>query len=619
MLIPYLKDKALDEKDLPLAFMVGFFNVYLGNDRAWGIEKSFYYRSDWIVLAMISQNKRIFESIIHDQSLPYHEFFNHIPNRIVQHLSSQSIKPSSNDELRQFFNVFVSLIAYTDKFDKQSYLPSLLKKYDEIIQLVKEKNYEYNSISNKDNNAVWRNITYINTVMKEGDIDERIDTVTEKFQEMNIDNLFSEYIRTELLYLSSLYYNLILYQIDKCSSIVKRMNLNQLSIFIMTMAKPECIKRVLENTILINSLKELCESEVTIGNLSGIMIIALKITLGLEPSEKESELVKEYFDNNKLRGSSIFWKDHCDTVGFMLNAFDSVGNDNIDSSIIKYGQAYSTFIKMITKSCSISRFVRVINPNLFNKNEGDYYIRILLGKALALADGEDIYLKGAIDYVNKMFYNGGILVIYYNMKLHNSDRFEKLLSVSDLNQLCTENIYKDIDFTSTSDSLFMLSFIMSKHNDTQSYDLLLKGISNGILRMNDRKDTIADYRLIESLRVLLEHNWISSDRLKDYLIRILKISEIMDSHHIENDTHNMVMKLLNKYNFDAAQFYYEEIALLNVTYNLIHLEYAITMVHRGIEINQIENCMKNITTEYDRYHQKVVWDSSASIEIGELK
>ncbi|MFZ7130765.1 MAG: NACHT domain-containing protein [Eubacteriales bacterium] len=608
MLIPYLKDKALEEKDLPLAFLVGLFNVYLGNDRAWGIEKSFYYWSDWIILAMVSQNNEIFESIIHDQSLPYHEFFNHIPKRILKHLSNESIRPS-NDELRQFLKIYVSLLVHMDKFDKQSYLHSLMKTYDEIIKLVKEKNYHINSISNKDSNSVWRNITYINTIMKEDDIDVRIDTAIENFQDTNIDDLFSEYIRTELLYLSSLYYNLILHHIDKCPSVVKRINLNQLSVFIITMAKPECIKKVFENEMLLSTLKELCEKEVTIGNLSGVMIISLKITLGLEPLEKEIELVQEFFDNNKLRDSSIFWKDHCDTVGFMLNAFDDNVRNNIDSSIMKYGKVYSAFIKLITKSCSISRFVRIITPNLFNKSEGDYYIRILLGKALALADDEDIYLKGAIDYVNRMLYNSGILVIYYNMKLHNSDRFEKLLSASDLNKLCKENIYKDIDFISTSDSLFILSFIISKHNDAQSYDLLLKGISNGILRMNDRKDTIGDYRLIESLRVLLDHNWISTDRLKDYLTRILKITEVMDSHHIENDTHRIVMKLLNKYNFDAAQFYYEKIAPLNVTYNQIHLEYATAMVHRGIEINQIEKCMKNITAGYDRYHQRVSWDS----------
>lgn len=39
MLIPYLHSKAIKNQDLPLSFEVGLFNVYMGNDKAWGVEK----------------------------------------------------------------------------------------------------------------------------------------------------------------------------------------------------------------------------------------------------------------------------------------------------------------------------------------------------------------------------------------------------------------------------------------------------------------------------------------------------------------------------------------------------------------------------------------------------
>lgn len=130
--------------------------------------------------------------------------------------------------------------------------------------------------------------------------------------------------------------------------------------------------------------------------------------------------------------------------------------------------------------------------------------------------------------------------------MHNSSRFENLLNVTDLTKLYTAEIYQDIDFTSTSDTLFMLSFILSKHDNSLSNDILLKGISNGILRMNDRKDTIGDYKLLDSLEILLKNNWISSDVLIDCLTRILKIAEVMNSYHIENDTHGIVMKIIER-------------------------------------------------------------------------
>lgn len=34
-----------------------------------------------------------------------------------------------------------------------------------------------------------------------------------------------------------------------------------------------------------------------------------------------------------------------------------------------------------------------------------------------------------------------------------------------------------------------------------------------------------------------------------------------------------------------------------------------SMVYRGMDIKQIEKCLQNISTEYDRYYQKLSWDS----------
>lgn len=610
MLIPYLQNKALEEKDLSLSFLIGLFNVYLGNDRAWGVDKSFYFWSDWIVFAIVSQNNQIFEGIIQDQSLPFQEFFGYIPKRIIHYLSNKSVKASFNDEMKRFFKIYVSLISNMIKLDKQNYLTGILPTYNEIMKLAQEKKYFYNSISNRDNNSVWRSITYIKIITKQNEITEIIGTAIEKSKDVNIDNLFGEYIETDLLYLSSLYYNLILYHMDKCSDIVSRMNLNQLSVFAISLAKPECVKRLFENSSLIQALKEQCVPEVTTGNLSGVVTIALKSILGLELSEKETILVQDFFTNSRLLSVSVFWKDHCDTVAFLLYSFQKDGIwDKMDLSIKKYVEAYSAFMKMLTKSYSVSKLVRCIKPNIFNNNEADYYIRILLGKALALADDEDIHLKGAIAYINGIHQDGRILVIYHTMKLFNPSRFERLLNVTDLNKLYTAEIYNDIDFTSTSESLFMLSFILSRHNNALSYELLLKGISNGMLRMNDKNDTIGDYKLLDSLEILLKHNWISSDMLINYLTRLLKIAEVMNSHHIENDTHGIVMRLLTECNFDAAQFYYEKISFLQETYNSIHLDYALAMVYRGMNFKQIEDCLENISADYDRYYQKISWDS----------
>ncbi|SHI01033.1 hypothetical protein SAMN02745196_02320 [Clostridium collagenovorans DSM 3089] len=609
MLVPYLKNKAQEKKDLSLAFMIGLINVYLGNDRAWGVDNSFYFWSDWITYAIASQVDEVFEDIIEDESLPFNRFFRHIPEGILKHLSSTSIKLRYNDELRYFFKSYLSLISMMHKLNKHKYLVSMLENYDEIMSLASEKKFYYNTGSERDNNLVWRNITYIDIVIKQNDFHERMETILSKSKKVNIDNLFKGYIEIDLLYLSSLYYNVILYKADKCTEIINKMNLNQLSVFAIALAKPECIKFLFVNKVLRQVLEKKLHEEIKIKTLSGVINIVLKNILGIKVSKNEFKIVSEFLCNTKLLTSSIFWKEHCDTVAFILYSFDEKDFlSSIEIPIKKYVDTYSLLIDMIKNTCSITKFVKFSINNVVVNSEVAYYIKILIGKALALTDNSDIDIIGAIAYINRIQKDGSVLIIYHIMKLLNPIRYRQLISASDLNKLDTNLVYKDIDYTSTSECMFMLSFILSEHNSKRSYELLLNGISNGILRMNDRKDTIGDYRLIDSLEVFLKNNWISDDILKGYLKRILNITNIMNQNNIENDTHSMVMKLLNKYNFGMAEFYYKTIVSKKEVYNLIHLDHVLARIYRGIDVSEVERCLENLTADYDRYHEKI--DSS---------
>ena len=610
MLIPYLQNKAFEKKDLPLAFEVGLFNVYLGNDRAWGIDKSFYLWSDWIIYSIASLKDEIFENTITDKSLPIYRYFNEVPERIISSLPLGG-KKSFNDELQQNYKNYVVLIAQMHKFGKSDFLSPMLSKYQEIRELCKTNNFYYKSISNKDNYLVWRSITYIHTVILQDNVEEIINSALQNSKDINIDDLFKDYISTNVFYLSSLYYNLLIYQGNKCIEIIKRMNLNQFSILAIAATKPECLTKIIINNELVSAIKEVLEPEINNENLSGIICIALKQIFGCSLSNREEELVKNYFEITKFRSVSVFWKDHCDIIGLLIATFEKQQfNTEIESSVKRYAQAYGAFLKLINKSCSVAKFIRYIQGSIYSNTEEAYYIKVLLGKVLAISNEDELSsIKGAVNYLNAFMKHGGLLIVYHTMKLYNPDRFKRILSITELNKLNTPNVYQDIDFTSTSELLFMLSFLFSSHDDLCCYDLLLKGISNGTMRMNDRKDTIADYKLFESLEVLLKNNWISTEPLISLLKRILIIANKMNSYHIENDTHRIAMEILQKYDFDAAEFYYGQISNLEECYNFIHYNYAMAMVQRGRSIKHVVDCMDNIRASFDRYHQKVEWDS----------
>ncbi|WHH60971.1 hypothetical protein [Petroclostridium sp. X23] len=609
MLIPYLQSKAIRGKNIPLAFKVGLFNVYLGNDNAWGVDKAFYYWSRWIIYSIAALPDDIFINVVEDKAIPIYKFLYDVPQKIIS-LLSEDKKLSFNEDFRQNYINYILLIALMHKFNKREFLARLLSNYEKITALIREKKYYFNSISNRDNYLVWQCLLYIKTVVIEDNINGKIEKIIKTSTEINVDNLFAEYISTDIFYLSSFYYNLLLYYPDKCADIVTKMNLNQLSVFVLAVSNPECLDRIAKNESIKNSLASVFKEQISGQGFGTILCLALKKILGCCLTEDEIVIVTSYLNTNEFKSHSIFWKEHCDVVGFVLMAFnEQINSEKIDSAVRQYVNAYNQYFQLINGSYTISKFVSCIKKNLYGNSEGIYYIRILLGKALALSDMDEESIKGAVDYLNDSMKEGGLLIIYHTMKLFNPTRFNKLISISTINKLDNPRIYQDINYTSTSDLLFMLSFITSSHNRIGGYEQLLKGLSNGMMRMNDRKDTIGDYKLLEGLEVILKNNWVSTDELIGYSDRILLIANKMNAFHIENDVHGKTMELLQKYDFDAAEYYYNQISGIAECYNSIYYDFACGLVCRGRGVDDIENCLSNIKASFDRYHQKVEWDS----------
>lgn len=607
MFLPYLQNKAMRNNDIPLAFEVGLFNVYLGNDKAWGVDKYFFYWSRWIIYSIAVLPDDVLQNLIEDKALPIRSFFYDVPEKIIATISNTE-KLSTNDDFRQFYINYILLIVLLHKFDKKDFLPGLLTKYEKIDELSREKKYFFNCSSNRDNYLVWKNILYIKMVVFNSNIDNIVEKAINNSAELNIDGLFNEYISIDIFYLSSLYYNLIIYYPEKCANIIRKMNLNQVSLFSLALSNPECIRNIVKCSDITNALMEIIKTEITRNDLSGVICLALKKTLGCNLSENEIVMVTNYLNNNQFKSYSIFWKEHCDVVGFILMAFGSLTNE-MDSTINQYLNAYNAYYKLLKGSYTITRFITSILKHLCGHSEATYYIKVLLGKALALCEDDDALIEGAMDYLNNYMKDGGLLIVYHTMKLYNSDRFKKVTNISTVNRLNSPNIYIDIDYSSTSDLLFMLSFITSSHDKQCCFDLLLKGLSNGMMRMNERKDTIGDYKLLDSLEIILKNNWLSTEQLNGYLKRILFIASNMNLYHIENDIHGKTMELLLLYDFDAAEYYYGHVSKLEETYNLIHFNFAKGLVNRGRPINDIEKCLSNIAVSYDRYHQKFEWNS----------
>lgn len=604
MLIPYLRSKAIKNQDLSLAFEVGLLNVYMGNDKAWGVDNNFYYWSNWLVYAIVALPDQIFQNLVEDKSLPICNFFTTIPEKLMS-IVKECDKPEYNSDFKQYYLNFVLLISLLHKFQKEEWLDKMLVKYEELRKICLKKKIFFISTSNRENNLVWESVFYIETVIYSENIDNYACIFIDNAND-NIDLIIKDHASIETQSAIGFYYNLLLYYPKKCIEIISQMSMNQISLFIFVMVKAECLPIIYQNVELRKVLAKKLNSNIESSGLGTVLCLSMKKALGGTLSEDEKKEIFFYLKQNSFRGYSVFWKEYSDMTGFVLSVLDGLLDGvMIDSSVMEYAKVYNMYMELLNKKITISGFVSTIKNCLVKRTEAIYHIRILLGKALAICLDEDSFVKGTMDYLNYNMKNDGLLIIYHTMKLYNPSRFDKLATNSILKLLNNPKVYRDIGYESTSDAMFMLAFIVSGIDEKISCEILLQGICNGMLRMNERKDTIGDNKLLEGLEELLKNNWLSEDQLRKYLNRIIYIANKMDMYHIDNDVHGQIIEILLKYDFDMAEYYYKKIRNSIGIYNRIHFQIANGLACRGRKIEDIEQVLSNIVDSYDNYFGKI--------------
>ena len=113
---------------------------------------------------------------------------------------------------------------------------------------------------------------------------------------------------------------------------------------------------------------------------------------------------------------------------------------------------------------------------------------------MALCSDDHFSIKGTIDYLNYNMKNDGLYIVYHTMKLYNTSRFNKLSSNSMLKWLNNPKDYRDIDYESTSDVMFMLAFIASEIDEKISCEKREPSGKSGAVSLQGDRTGISVHR-----------------------------------------------------------------------------------------------------------------------------
>jgi hypothetical protein len=610
MLIPYLKNKANKTNNIALSQSLGLYDVYLGNNRNWGADDPYYKWSDYLTYALTSQKNEVFEVIINDNNLVFRDYLLGLPNNIIEKLQSLKTKSRSKEaEIDYFLKIFLRSIVELHKQNKRETVKLFVGKYEEIMEVIVEDKYNLNYTDEKSANEFWRNKFYIDIVIRQRNINDYKNMVS-----MNAGDLFAveftgEYTSTKLTVMKSLTYILTTEHPNEFVSFIKDFNEYQLGAYLISICEPECLALIHQYPDLKNEIIIRVSSLNPTGGLHQALIYGFKKYVGEDLTDEETNCIEKYVTELGRIESSVFWKNHHNVIAFLSlpNKNNKSMEFNLHRNLMIYNDFYKMYVLMLDGTCSLAKMVKLFTSStLFKNSTVGYYARLLLGNAFVFNEENIKSVKGCINYLNHKKIDN-IQMVYFQIKKTNCKKFRELFSAFELLGLTSEENYKDIDYSSTSESMLILSYLLSDFDEDISYEFLLSGVDHGIMRMNSRKDTLADEILIGSFEILLQNHWISKEQAYLYVDKLIDIALTLNNNHVANRVSEMLIKLLIRTNFEIAFYCYKKLIKFEELSNELHREVAGTMVDLGLSLAEVEGCIKNFESYFDNYNQKTNW------------
>ncbi|MBM7663948.1 hypothetical protein JOC25_000404 [Solibacillus kalamii] len=339
------------------------------------------------------------------------------------------------------------------------------------------------------------------------------------------------------------------------------------------------------------------------------LLYGFKKYVGEDLTDEENSCIKKYVTELGRIESSVFWRNHHNVIAFLSlpNKNNKSMEINLHRSLMTYNNFYEMYVLLLDGTGSLAKMVKLFSTStLFKNTTVGYYSRLLLGNAFVFNKENIKSVKSCINYLNHKKIDN-IQMVYFQIKKTNCKVYRELFSAFELLGLTSEENYKDIDYSSTSESMFILSYLLSDFDEDLSFEFLLSGVDHGIMRMNSRKDTLADEILIGSFEILLQNHWISKEQAYVYVDKLIDIAITLNNNNVANRVSEMLIKVLIRTNFEIAFYCYKKLIKFENLSNELHREVAGTMVDLGLPLTEVVECIMNFDAYFDNYNQKTNW------------
>ena len=627
--LPYLRKEYEHRENLLGILDINLIDVYLGNYSGFGVDQAYYVNSANFIPALANQNPYRIEEFLDSESFRLKNVIYININEVSAAFAKwQEDKKDyhTNDYLTSIWSGGLSslldnAVVFFEADNKEA-AEKLLQNFHDIHEIFcKNKFSKWKNKSSEVENPFWKSFeSYIfllshhkhqsfakiltNTIRKgyskTGDETAKLPG-SETAKHKMLRCFFSILLKSRSL---------------EIIEILSKLDDYEFHLFLDTVSNLDFIPLFIEDKNLQKEIKQRLKKSRVSKETYNVAFFKKFLQLSFNKSEKKilDELRESCLKThlNSWIYSGIPKKYAIVSYALVINRFEDI---NADSHFHYYNETqlycalFADLVEILqgTKSVkqTLRRFIQYDDQH-YEKFQGSHLkneISSIWAHIVATcADGKD----AAFPLLRKLLFDKqgqfAPFIFYDVFKRVNSDLFNLVVNESDISAL--ETIPTKVEYQEKVDQFFSLSLYYSKLNEQKSRAFFIAALKDSIVRHGWRKDPLVSGFLVNSLKIMWEHNWGSTDDLvrwtKEVFELAIRVTEITDGKGTWRGPLN-VMEAVAPYNLEVA----EELKTLLLEHSSLDVRnMAIgtilrTKVSMGEPVKALETEMKELSRDYD--------------------
>ena len=636
LFLKYLRKEYEKENNLAGLLELNLISVYLGDYKGFGADEPYYLESEEFIPALICQNESVFNELLEDENLQIKNNisidFNVVENQF-ELWNKDKKEYYSTEYLRSVWgriSFLIENIAPFWKFGKIDIANELKKRADEIQEMFKRykfsenlREHEYLESPHWEKFESWVYFRIIINGETVKDVFENL--IRRNYENFSDDKSFSFEESGKEKLVKSFFRVCLKNKKDELFALVDTFDEYEFLAFLDVLRSTEFLPLFIQTKILHKKIKSFVQNfsgEITDKNSSTLFYKTFfKIPLSKPEkafAESELENFSEMRDVDWRIRKNAHYKFSIATFPFDNYSFNKLLEKKKDYSYNYfheqdlYAALFKDFVLLLNEEKNLkaivgdyfryiqthtehtnrrfpSKEISVLWANIFDVSNATKEVKTSI-KSLLIAE--------------KQTFNPYSFFVELNHK--NKDLFNKIVNESEL-QIFEEHLSDwDDDFPSYVERCFILAQWFSDLNPEKAKFYLVKGINDGLLRHNWRKDIIVSYLLVDALKIFWKNNWVNKETLKDFTNKVfnltLRVYDITDKDHTWEGSNNVIELVLNYDVQFAEQLKDKLIEQRESDYfqNSLITNLLVAKAKQGFSIEEIEKGMFDYRYDYYR-------------------